>query len=89
MKAVCLKFYHRRHLGRGPLTGLEGAILSRVRCDTHFAISLLEITYQYKVIVDPETGGVLSCIRNRNNSQEPDSETRDRNQEQSEINKSR
>ena len=42
-----------------------------------------------KLIVDPGTGGVLSCVRNRNNSQEPDSETRDRNQEQSQINKSR
>ena len=31
----------------------------------------------------------ISCIGNRNNSQEPDSETRDRKQEQSQINKSR
>ena len=31
------------------------------------------------LIVDPGTGGVLSlCVRNRNNSPEPDSETRDR-----------
>ena len=33
-----------------------------------------------RLIVDPGTGGVYTfCIRDRNNSQEPESEARDRN----------
>ena len=45
------------------------------------AMYLVSVQWRQKknaLIVDPGTGGVLSSIRNRNNTQEPDSETRDR-----------
>ena len=68
------------------MEGLPELTAGRTRGKTRAGALLAKL-----VIVDPGTGGVLSCVLNRNNTQELDSETspEPEEQEQSQINKSR
>ena len=57
----------------------NGALLEETGRKLESPIGAPQIT---ELIVDPGTGGVYSlCLRDRNNGQEPESETRDRKQE--------